>query len=73
MTKKDFFFHAIFLAIAVTGFFIGGYWGGLLTGLFLAILFFSSIGKILALKAGKRIDKHMKDFIVQTQLEKDAD
>ena len=60
-------------AIANIGFIIGGYWGGLLTGLFLAILSFSSIGKMLALKAGKRIDKHMKDFIVQTQLEKNED
>lgn len=73
MTKKDFIYCAIFLAVAVSGFFIGGYPGGLITGVFLAILFFSSVGKILAAKAGKRIDKHMKDFIVQTQMKKDAD
>lgn len=56
MKKKDFIICFMLLLPAVAGIFIGGYGGGMITGISSAILFGATVGKIAAHKAIAKID-----------------
>lgn len=68
MKKIDYLSSLLFLILAIAGIFIKGYFGGLLTGIFITLLLFVSVGKILYNKALKRTEaafqlrKRMEDF-----------
>lgn len=58
MKKKDYIICILFLLPAVAGWFIGGYGGGLISGIFVTLLVAGTIGKIAAHKTMARIDRN---------------
>ncbi len=67
MTRKDKITCFIFSILIIAGYFIGGYSGGLLSGAGLATLCLYLVGKKVAAKAIARIDKRVKDILIDEQ------
>jgi len=56
MKKTDYILISILAALAIAGIFIKGYFGGFITGSCAATLLFVTVGKLVYLKAKKRMD-----------------
>lgn len=67
MTRRAILICFIFLIVIITGYFISGYGGGLLSGAGLATLCLYLVGKKVAVKAIARIDKRVKDILIDGQ------
>ena len=67
MTTKDISVYVVLVLLAVAGAWLGGFWGGWLCGFSIWSLITVAIGKTLANKAMTRIDKSVKDIIVENQ------
>jgi uncharacterized membrane protein YdjX (TVP38/TMEM64 family) len=67
MTNKEKTVYAILILIAAAGIYLGRFFGGILTGATISMLLVMFIGKRLANKAISRIDKQVKDIIVENQ------
>jgi energy-converting hydrogenase Eha subunit G len=66
--RSNYSFSYIFLVfLIVSGWFLAGFVGGIVTGFGIAILFVSVVGRRIAQKAAKRIDKGVRDILVDEQ------
>lgn len=68
MTRKDIFYYVLLVIFMVLGGFVGGYGGGIITGAGIAMLFAAIVGKRVAREAAARIDKRVKDILVEEDL-----
>ena len=64
MTGKDKIYFLILVILIITGWFVKGYAGGIITGFGIAMLLASLLGKALAKKTITRTDKQVKDILV---------
>ncbi len=71
MTKSDTIAYLVLITIGVAGVFIGGYWGGLMTGAGICLVLLSTIGRQQANKAAGKIDKSIRDMIIQNNKNED--
>ena len=63
MTRKDIINYIVIAIVAITGCFIGDFFGGLITGFSTSILLFVTLGKQLAGKVESDINKKIHDQI----------
>ena len=64
MTKKDAFTYLTLSGIGIAGYFIGHYAGAIITGAACLLMLLVAIGRKAAAKAASRIDKNIRDMIV---------
>ena len=64
MIKKDLVTYVILLIAAAAGYFIKGYVGGMITGAAALLLILAVIGKTQAMKAATRLDRNVKDILI---------
>lgn len=63
MTQKDIFTYFFLLIVAVVGFFVGNFAGGLMVGASVCLLLFALLGKYLVKKGTDRINKGVRDIV----------
>lgn len=61
MTKKDYYSFFFLLAIAITGLWISGYFGGIITGSCAATAILIFLGKKSAKKSAEQLEKYIRD------------
>ncbi len=64
MKKADYYLFVLLVLIATAGIWIQGFKGGLIAGSSLTFLVAATIGKYLANKTIKKIDKNVHDIIL---------
>jgi hypothetical protein len=65
MRNKEKISYAVLLMIALAGYIIHGYWGGVISGAGLGIMIIALIGKKISMAAVRRIDKRIKDILIE--------
>lgn len=68
MKKKDYIQLSITIILLVTGIIVGGFAGGFVAGASACILLFVTVGKIVYMKAQRRVDASLRQ--VRETLEK---
>jgi hypothetical protein len=61
MTKKDYYGFSFLLVIAIVGLWLGGYFGGIITGSCAATAMLIYFGKKSAKKAANQLEKYIRD------------
>lgn len=64
MTRNQTILTVLICILGIVGIFISSWWGGLLSGIAFWSLFIMFIGKKVAAKAARKIDKNIRDIIV---------
>ena len=67
MTRKDLITFIILAIAAAIGIFTPGWIGGVITGSFVMLIIVSSIGKWVANKAARQIEKAIRDRAVEME------
>jgi hypothetical protein len=64
MTQKEIFYYLVCIALIVGGWFVSTYAGGIITGVGLSMLLAVLFGKRQARRSGERVDKQVKDILM---------
>jgi hypothetical protein len=67
MTQKDIFTYLFLLIVAIAGFFVGNFAGGIMVGSSVCLLFFALLGKYLVKKGTDRINKAVRDIVTDSE------
>jgi uncharacterized protein YjgD (DUF1641 family) len=62
MTRNEIFYYSVLIALLITGFFLDGFVGGLLSGSSFMLIVLVSIGKKQAKKAAEKMEKRINEI-----------
>ncbi len=69
MEKRDAISYLVLSLLGILGHFVSGYWGGVITGACLCMIFLVAVGRKAANQAAKKIDKTIRDMRVNRETE----
>ena len=64
MTRIELVQYIVMALLMILGLWLQGFWGGFIVGAVFSALLFATIGRLLARKAASRINKGMRDTII---------
>lgn len=62
MPRNEIFYYSVLIALLITGFFVDGFVGGLITGSSFMLIVLVSIGKKQAKKAAEKMEKRINEI-----------